>query len=110
MIAPARRPLVKIAFATASLLVFLLCAETFCRLVKPDERWFRDPYAKHGALAALFKYHHVIGWTGRPGAKVLFTDEHLNSRGLRGPEFPDEKPPLPCALRRSATPAPSKSR
>ena len=93
MIARARHPLVKVAFATAILLVFLLGAEAFCRIVKPDERWFRDPYANQGQLATLFKYDYTIGWTGRPGAKVLFTDEHLNSRGLRGPEFPDEKPP-----------------
>ncbi len=93
MIARARHPFVKAAFATAILLGFLLGAEAFCRIVKPDENWFRDPYENQGALAGLFKYDYTIGWTGRPGAKVLFTDEHLNSRGLRGPEFPDEKPP-----------------
>jgi len=93
VIARARHPLVKVAFATAILLVFILGAEAFCRIVKPDERWFQDPYAKENPLFRLLRYDPVLGWTGKPGAQVLYLDERLNGRGLRGPDFPDEKAP-----------------
>lgn len=82
-----------LALACASLVIFLLGMEAFCRVVKPDERWFRDPYANENPLFRLLRYDSLLGWTQRPGAKVLFLDERLNSRGLRGPDFPDEKRP-----------------
>jgi lysophospholipase L1-like esterase len=40
----------------------------------------------------MLAYHPVIGWTGRPHARIHPFPERLNSRGLRGPEFPDAKP------------------
>ncbi len=82
-----------LTLACASLVIFLLGIEAFCRVLKPDERWFRDPYAKENPLFRLLRYDPLLGWTQRPGAKVLFLDERLNSRGLRGPDFPDEKRP-----------------
>ena len=88
-----RERILNVVLACASFFIFLGGAEIFCRLVRPDERWFRDPYAKENPLFRLLRYDPVLGWTGRPGAKVLYLDERLNGRGLRGPDFPDEKAP-----------------
>lgn len=40
----------------------------------------------------MFRYDAALGWAGRPHAKIMHLEERLNSHGLRGPEFPDEKP------------------
>jgi len=104
-----RERILNVVLAYASLLIFLGGAEIFCRLVRPDERWFKDPYLRDNSLYQLLRYDPTLGWSGRPFAKVLHTEERLNSRGLRGSEFHDEKLPARSVSWRSATRAPSTS-
>jgi lysophospholipase L1-like esterase len=82
-----------LALALASLVTFFTAAELLCRVVRPDERWFKDPYANDLTLFRFLRYDAALGWTGRPGAKIMHLEERLNARGLRGPDFSDEKPP-----------------
>lgn len=84
----------KLAFSLMTLVLLVLMAEGFCIIVKPDEWLFRDPYG--GETVSMFRmlrYDAAVGWTGRPGAKVMHLDERLNRHGLRGADFPEEKQP-----------------
>jgi lysophospholipase L1-like esterase len=82
-----------LTLTVVSLVVFLLGAEGLCRLLKPDVHLFPDHYAEGDVLFRGLVYDPVIGFVGRPGALVGNLDERLNRRGLRGPDFPDEKRP-----------------
>lgn len=75
-----------------TLLLILVVVEGICRIARPGEGMFEDPYENANTLFQMLRYHPTLGWSGRPDAKVMHLDEHLNSRGQRGPEFQDEKP------------------
>jgi hypothetical protein len=74
--------------ATAALLVTLFAAERVVRFCRPFDMNRR---------AFAMRYDPVLGWSKAPGLKGVYaadgdTLEVLNSRGLRGKEYPYEKP------------------
>jgi hypothetical protein len=84
-----------LALAAFGTLLALLLAEVALRLLAPSgkggkEQRERSRYTEHDP---------VLGWRKTPGAAVVYDrrDYHsefrINSRGLRGPERPYEKPP-----------------
>jgi hypothetical protein len=74
--------------AAAALVVTLLAAEPVVRFLRPFDMNRR---------AFAMRYDPVLGWSKTPGLKGVYAAdgdavEALNSRGLRGEDYPYEKP------------------
>lgn len=67
--------------------------EIFLRITNLDRHVFSDPYENQIGFFKLLTYDPVLYWRGRAFAAIPDTHEQLNSRGFRGPEFQDAKPP-----------------
>jgi len=85
-------------YASVVLLLFVSIPEAICRWTDLEE-WllpqaFANPYeASPSRFWKLLTYDPVTFWRGRPYAPLPGTTERLTARGLRGPDFPDTKPP-----------------
>lgn len=68
-----------------------LALEGLVRATDLDRRILSDPFKDGGILKHLEPDAFLL-WRGRPGVRLFDTSEHLNSRGLRGPEIGRKRP------------------
>ncbi len=67
--------------------------ELVLRITHLDRRFFQDPYDNAPGFFSVLTYDPILYWKGRPLALIPGTDERLNARGFRGPDFQDDTPP-----------------
>jgi lysophospholipase L1-like esterase len=83
----------RLLYSAVVVVTLVSLPELALRITHLDRRLFRDPYDDGPGLFSLLTYDPVLYWKGRPFAVIPGTDERLNARGFRGPDFRDDKPP-----------------